>query len=73
MASAAAPGDTQTEEDADQLAVRLTRAAGYDLSGAEAFLAGVSGDGPPVSGPATHPAVGRRLMLLRAEIAAGAP
>lgn len=56
-----------TEEEADRLAVQLAAAAGYDLSGGEAFIAGLMGNAA-VQGN-THPALPRRLALLRAAIA----
>lgn len=68
---AAAAGAQEAEIAADRLAVRLTRAAGYDLSGAESFLAGLTGVDPPASEEPTHPPLDRRLALLRAEIAKG--
>ncbi len=58
----------ETEEEADRLAVRLAAGAGYDLSGAEAFIGGLQKRAMPVA--ATHPAPERRLALLRAAIAA---
>jgi hypothetical protein len=64
-------GTQEAEEEADRLAVRLTRAAGYDLSGAESFLTGLTGISPPASQVRTHPELDRRLASLKAEIAAG--
>ena len=58
------------EEDADRLAVKLAGAAGYDLSGAESFLTDLTRSGPPAPESRTHPALERRLALLRTEIAA---
>jgi len=66
-----ARGTQKAEEEADRLAVRLTRAAGYDLSGAGDFLTDVAGAGPPAPGARTHPTLRRRLALLKREIAAG--
>lgn len=63
-------GAQETEEEADRLAVRLARAAGYDLSGAESFLTRLAGAGAPVLQAGTHPPLERRLALLRVEIAA---
>ena len=58
----------KTEEEADELAVRLAGTAAYDLSGAEAFLGRVLKPGNAVA--ATHPATAERLTLLRTAIAA---
>jgi predicted Zn-dependent protease len=69
-ADAAPRGAQESEEEADRLAVRLARAAGYDLSGAESFLTGLAGASAPVLQAGTHPPLERRLALLRAEIAA---
>jgi Zn-dependent protease with chaperone function len=69
-ADAAPRGAQESEEEADRLAVRLARAAGYDLTGAESFLTGLAGAGTPVLQAGTHPPLERRLTLLRAEIAA---
>jgi membrane-associated protease RseP (regulator of RpoE activity) len=61
-----------TEEEADQMGVRLAQAAGYDLGGAASFLSRLQGrDGAePLS--STHPAPARRVALLAAAIAKGA-
>jgi hypothetical protein len=66
---------TESEEEADRLAVRLAGAAAYDLSGAEAFLAGLLKTEAGDSTIATHPKRARRLALLRSAIAglAGGP
>ncbi|MEN2786999.1 M48 family metalloprotease [Sphingomonas qilianensis] len=56
------------EEQADLWAVRLTAIAGYDMSGAAAFMAGLLGTAP--TAVTTHPAAARRLALLRAALAA---
>jgi hypothetical protein len=65
---------SESEEEADRLAVRLAAAADYDLGGAEAFMAGLlKSEGE--AAPATHPKKARRLALLRSAIAdlAGRP
>jgi hypothetical protein len=59
-----------TEEEADRFAVRLAKAAGYDLSGSGAFLKRLAEPGLATSAPTTHPALTRRTALLKAEIAA---
>ncbi|HMJ92916.1 MAG TPA: M48 family metalloprotease [Allosphingosinicella sp.] len=68
-------GSSEREEEADRLAVGLSSAAGYDLGGAEVFLAGLLKAEVGDEGAATHPEPARRLALLRAAIAeaAGAP
>jgi hypothetical protein len=62
-------GSSQSEEEADRLAVMLTVGAAYDLGGAEAFLDALlkleGGD----FATATHPHPARRLALLRSAIA----
>ena len=58
----------ETEEEADRFAVTLASGAGYDLSGAEAFMGGLLSRTIP--GAPTHPAPARRLALLHAAIAA---
>ena len=62
-------GSSQSEEEADRLAVRLSAGAAYDLAGAEAFLDALlkleGGD----FASATHPHPARRLALLRSAIA----
>ncbi|HEX8444346.1 MAG TPA: M48 family metallopeptidase [Allosphingosinicella sp.] len=68
---AAARGTQKAEEEADRLAVRLARAAGYDLTGAGEFLTDVAGASPSAPGARTHPTLRRRLALLKREIAAG--
>jgi predicted Zn-dependent protease len=72
---AASMATRAAEEEADRLGVDLAMAAAYDLSGAEAFVAGLSDQSAMVA--VTHPAVTRRLTLLRAAIvdsdADGAP
>jgi predicted Zn-dependent protease len=69
LPSGTAVGGTQrAEEEADRLAVKLAKAAGYNLSGAAAFLADVAGVGPASSGARTHPPLGRRVALLKREI-----
>lgn len=60
----------ETEEEADRLAVRMARAAEYDLSGALSFLTALLEDDGEARGDGTHPAPARRLALLEAEIAA---
>ncbi len=60
-----------TEEEADRLGVGLATAAAYDLSGAEAFIAGLM-DTSAVVG-VTHPALSRRLSLLRAAVVDAEP
>jgi hypothetical protein len=60
----------EDEEDADRLGVRLAAGAAYDLDGVEAFLGGLLQSGDAVPRAASHPEPGRRLALLRAEIAA---
>ena len=60
----------ETEEEADELAVRMATAADYDLSRAAAFISDLLSDPSVASGSGTHPAPGRRQALLRAEIAA---
>ena len=60
----------QMEMDADRLAIGLVSGAAYDLSGAEAFLAGLLRDNAGPQAAATHPLPERRLGLLRAGIAA---
>lgn len=57
----------ETEEEADEFAVRLASGASYDLSGAEAFMSSLLDRGLPAA--ATHPAPDRRLALLHAAIA----
>ena len=59
----------EAEEEADRLAVRLTIAAAYDVSGAEAFLSGLLDDRESAADSGTHPETARRLGLLRAAIA----
>jgi predicted Zn-dependent protease len=61
-------GTQNAEEEADRLAVKLAKAAGYDLSGAAAFLTDVAGAGPSSSEARTHPPLDRRLALLKREI-----
>ncbi len=58
----------ETEEEADRFAVTLAAGAGYDLSGAAAFIGGLLSRTAPTA--TTHPAIGRRLALLHAAIAA---
>jgi hypothetical protein len=60
-----------TEEEADQLAVRLAQAAGYDLGGAESFLSSLQAPDGGEPSSSTHPAPARRLALLKAAIARG--
>jgi membrane-associated protease RseP (regulator of RpoE activity) len=66
----------ETEEEADDLAVKLAKAAAYDLRGAESFMGDLlRGDGA-ARAASTHPATARRLTLLRAAIGgliSGAP
>ena len=59
----------QMEEQADRLAVQMAGAAGYDLSDVVPFLAALldAEDFGPATG--THPPRGRRLALLKAQIA----
>ncbi len=58
----------ETEEEADDLAVKLAKAAAYDLRGTEAFMSDLlRGDGA-ARAASTHPATARRLALLRAAI-----
>jgi hypothetical protein len=59
----------QIEEEADRLAVRLAKAAGFDLRATEPFLTGLVEADRPVE-PATHPTLARRIALLKMEIAA---
>lgn len=56
-----------TEVDADRLGVLLVGGAGYDLSGAPGFVAGLTS--PAVAVARTHPELSRRLSLLRIAIA----
>jgi len=58
-----------TEEQADRLGVHLAAAAGYDLSGAAAFLGGLQMRAGAAQAASTHPAPGRRLAMLTAAIA----
>lgn len=61
-----------TEEEADRFAVGMMRAAGYDLGEAPAFLQRLlEANGLAVRAAASHPAMARRLALLRAAIAGG--
>ncbi|RYD50215.1 MAG: hypothetical protein EOP60_12290 [Sphingomonadales bacterium] len=67
MTEAGSAAMRQTEEEADQLAVKLVGAAKFDLAGAEAFMSSLLNRDFAVV--ASHPARDRRLMLLRAAIA----
>lgn len=58
----------ETEEEADDLAVRLAKAAAYDLRGAEAFMSDLLRGEGAARAASTHPATARRLTLLRAAI-----
>jgi hypothetical protein len=60
----------QTEEEADALAVRLVAAAGFDLTHAGSFMAGLLERSESGPSDTTHPAPARRLALLTAEITA---
>lgn len=62
----------ETEVEADQFAVRMARAAGYDLTQAVPFLARLLGAKELNNATATHPTAARRLALLRAAIASSA-
>lgn len=57
----------ETEEAADRFAIRLAMAAGYDLTGVEAFMEGLLDHA--IVDSQTHPDTDRRLALLRAAIA----
>ncbi len=59
----------QTEEDADQLAIKMATAAAYDMSQAEAFMSRLLVGRNIASMAGTHPTSDRRLKMLRAEIA----
>lgn len=59
----------EMEEEADRLAVRIASAASYDLSDALSFVTGLLEAESAVGVAGTHPAAGRRLALLEAEIA----
>ena len=59
----------ESEEEADRLAVRMARAAEYDLSGALSFLTGLLEAEGVGRADGTHPAPARRLAVLEAEIA----
>jgi hypothetical protein len=58
----------ETEEEADQLGVRLAASA-YDLRGAAAFMGGLMAQEGNGAVSSTHPAPARRLALLAAAIA----
>jgi predicted Zn-dependent protease len=57
-----------TEEEADRYGVGIATAAGYDLSQAETFVTGLMNGISDIAG--THPALDRRIALLKAAIAA---
>lgn len=59
----------QTEEEADQLAIRMATAAAYDMGQAEAFMSRLLVGRDAASTAGTHPTADRRLKLLRAGIA----
>jgi len=59
----------ETEEEADQLAIKMATAAAYDMSQAEAFMSRLLVGRNAASMAGTHPTADRRLKLLRAEIA----
>jgi len=59
----------ETEEEADQLAIKMATAAAYDMSQAEAFMSRLLVGRNAASMAGTHPTTDRRLKLLRAEIA----
>lgn len=59
----------KTEEEADQLAIKMATAADYDMSQAEAFMSRLLVGRNAASTAGTHPTADRRLKLLRAEIA----
>jgi len=59
----------ETEEEADQLAIKLATAAAYDMGRADAFMSRLLVDRNEAPMAGTHPTADRRLKLLRAEIA----
>lgn len=59
----------ETEEEADQLGVRLVLAARYDLAGAASFLRGLQAGRGAGSARSTHPGPERRRALLEVAIA----
>lgn len=59
----------ETEEEADRLAIKMTTAAAYDMSQADAFMSRLLVGRDAASMAGTHPTTDRRLKLLRAEIA----
>ena len=58
----------ETEEEADRLGARLAITAGYDLRNGVSFLRGLLATGGAEAPATTHPATGRRLTLLAADI-----
>lgn len=59
----------KTEEEADQLGIRLATAASYDLRGARPFLSGLMASIGPDQPVTTHPRTALRLALLSVYVA----